>query len=351
MATIQTRRTDDGELHYRVLVRKKGFPQQTATFERLTDARKWAKQTESAIDEGRHFKTREAKRHTLGEAIERYKAEILPRKPKSAPKQSAQLDWWTERIGRYALADVTPALIVEQRSALTRDGIGAGTANRYMAALSHLFTMCVREWGWLDDTPMRKVQRLKEPRGRVRFLSDDERRALLESCKESTNPHLYDAVVLALSTGCRKNEIIHLRWRDVDFERGVIVLHDTKNNERRAVPITGHAFERLQDRAHIRRIDTDYVFAQDAQVKPADIDRDFARARDAAKIQDFRFHDLRHSAASYLAMNGATLAEIAEVLGHKTLAMVKRYAHLSQAHTSAVVSRMTAKLFAEGKGA
>lgn len=350
MATIETRTTKEGETRYRVSVRRKGRPAERATFTRLTDAKKWARQTESAIEEGRHFRTAAGKKMTLGAVIDKYIAEVLPHKPRSRGQQEPQLQWWKDCIGGYALPDITPGLIGEQRAALMADK-SPSTSNRYLAILSHVFTKCVREWGLLDLNPVQKIQRMPEPKGRVRFLSDDERKRLLDACRADRNPHLYDAVVLALSTGCRKNEVLHLRWTDVHLDRGQITLMDTKNSEARAVPLTGHALDRMQDRSRTRRADDVYVFQQDGQCKPADVDRDFARARGAAGIENFRFHDLRHSTASYLAMNGATLAEIAAVLGHKTLAMVKRYSHLSDAHTSAVVSRMTDKIFADEGGA
>jgi integrase len=344
MPNIQERKSANGKTSYRVQVRLKGYPTQTASFARLTDARKWATQTEAAIQEGRHFKHAEAKRHSMGQAIDRYVAEIMPRKPKTAKIQTPHALWWKERIGDYTLADVTPALIIEHRAALEKE-TSATNANRYMAVLSHLFTIATREWGWCEDSPFRKIQRLKEPRGRVRFLDDGERARLLEACKENPNPNLYPAVVLALSTGCRKGEILSLRWPDVDLERGIIMLQDTKNGERRGVPLAGRALEVMKECSRFRRVDCNYVFPCTSLPKPADVDRDFARAREKAGIKNCRFHDLRHSAASYLAMNGATLAEIAEVLGHKTLAMVKRYAHLSQPHTSGVVARMNAAIF------
>jgi integrase len=153
-------------------------------------------------------------------------------------------------------------------------------------------------------------------------------------------------VVLALATGARKMELLSLTWNDVDFRRQVIILHDTKNGERRVLPITGHAYEVLVHCARVRRTDTHYVFPSQNGTKPFDIRRAWVASLQRAGIPDFRFHDLRHSAASYLAMNGASLAEISEILGHKTLAMVKRYAHLSEVHTAGVVGRMNAQIFA-----
>jgi integrase len=125
-------------------------------------------------------------------------------------------------------------------------------------------------------------------------------------------------------------------------------LLETKNNERRAVPIVGLAHKVLSDLREVRQIDIPLVFPGNKNPqKPIDIRNIWDDAVAKAKLQDFRFHDLRHTAASYLAMNGATLAEIAEILGHKTLQMVKRYAHLSDAHTAGVVERMSSKIFGE----
>lgn len=360
MASIRKRSNKDGSTTYRVDVRLKGFPPQRATFTRLTDAKKWAGQTEAAIREGRYFKTSEARKHTLSEAISRYKESVLPTK-KDNKKQEAQLDWWVDEIGPYTLADVTPALLGEARDKLSKDRAPA-TVVRYLAALSHVFTTAVNEWGWLEDNPIRKVRKPKEPRGRVRFLSEDstgpngeiikgERTRLLEACKKSKNPDLHTIVVLALSTGMRQGEILNLRWPDVDLSNGRIILHETKNNERRVVPLLGHALDLLKEKdkvrrdAKVRRLDTDLLFPGRNPKKPVFIRAPWLEAAKAAGIEDFKFHDLRHSAASYMLMSGATLGEIAELLGHKTLQMVKRYSHLSEAHAAGVVARMNARIF------
>ena len=357
MANIEKRTTADGATSYRVKVRLKGYPVQSATFERLTDAKKWASSTESAIKEGRHFKTSEAKRHTLAELIDRYIRDVMPTKPKSAYDQTQQLTWWRDQLGSYTLADVTPSLIAEYRDKLAGGVTVRGTqrspatVNRYLAALSHAFTIAVIEWEWLDDSPMRKVRKPTESRGRVRFLTDDERPRLLKACNESSNPYLYTVVVIALSTGMRKEEIMGLSWDDVDLNKGRAVLHETKNGERRAIAMTGHALELLKELGKVRRIDSRLIFPSKeiAPQKPMDLRTPWETAVKKADLIDFKFHDLRHSAASYLAMNGASLAEIAEVLGHKTLQMVKRYAHLSEGHTASVVASMNDKIFGAAK--
>ena len=354
MASIRKRSNKNGSMSYRVDVRLKGYPPQRATFSRLTDAKKWATQTEAAIREGRYFKTREAQKHTLAELITRYKKTFLP-SLKDGHKRNSQLEWWKSEIGSYTLADVTPALLGECRDKLAIDRASA-TVVRYMAALSHAFTLAVNEWGWLEDSPMRKVKRPKEPRGRVRFLSEDEtingqtvegeRTRLLAACKESSNPYLYPVVVLALSSGMRQGEIMGLKWTDIDLTQGRITLTETKNGEIRVVPLTGHALGLLRKHAKVRPIDTNLLFpGKVKRNRPQDLRPPWLAALKSAEINNFRFHDLRHSAASYLAMNGASMAEIAEVLGHKTLQMVKRYAHLSEAHTTSVVAAMNERIF------
>lgn len=350
MATVTKRTNKDGSTSYKVEVRLKGTKPQRATFARKTDARKWAQDTESAIRDGRHFKTAEAKRHTFADMVDRYIRDVLPGKPKSQAKQTQQLTWWKAQLGTYTLADVTPPLIAETRDKLantiTRRGnpTSPATVVRYLAALSHCYSVAVSEWQWIDDSPTRKVKKPTEPRGRVRFLSDEERERLLHACRESNSPDLYLAVVLALSTGARRMEVLTLRWGQVDFSRCVAVLHDTKNKERRVLPLAGAALDLLRERSRVRRLDTDLVLpGRIGPPRPVDLRAPWETALKRAGIEDFRWHDLRHSTASYLAMNGASLAEIAEVLGHKTLAMVKRYAHLSEAHTAGVVERMNAR--------
>jgi integrase len=217
--------------------------------------------------------------------------------------------------------------------------------NQYLATLAHAFTVAVIAWQWLEASPMPAVRRLREPSGRVRFLSDAERPRLLAACQASHNRCLYPVVLLAVSTGARKMEILSLRWPDVDLKRGVLTFHQTKNRERRTVPLTGQALTLMQHHARVRRIDTPLVFPRADGLQPIDLRYAFRQALRAAGLVDFRFHDLRHSAASYLAMSGATLVDIAEVLGHKTLQMTKRYTHLTEAHTRRVVAQMNAAMF------
>ena len=344
-------------MSFHVQIRLRGHAPQTATFERKTDARRWVQETETAIRSGRFFASREAARHTLGELVNRYCEEELPKKPRTAKFQKRQLIWWKNELGSMRLSDISPSVIVERREKLRKAGLSGrrcspSTVNRYLSALSHAFTIAWKEWEWIEDSPMKRVSKFKEPRGRVRFLSDDERKRLLKACQD-TDWRLYIVVVLALSTGMRRGEIMNLSWTDVDLDAGKITLQDTKNGERRGVPLTGLAEELLFAFAHKgdRPQDTELLFPGHRRAvrgkprQPVDLRQPWEAALEAAGVEDFRFHDLRHSAASYLAMNGASLTDIAEVLGHKTLQMVKRYSHLSETHTKQVVASMNEKIF------
>ena len=350
MAHVEARKRKDGSVSYRAQIILKGHPRVSATFRRKSDAKRWAQTTEAAIRERRYFPGSESERRTFGELVDRFVEEKLPlRAERDQARLANQLYWWLDAIGAHtALSQLTPAMIVEARDRLvageTPSGLPASpaTVKRYLAMLSKVMNVAVKEWFWIDENPCRRVSRPTEPRGRVRFLSDEERNVLLEVCKASRDPRLYPLVLLAMATGARQGELMDLKWKDVDLTRGIAILHETKNGERRALPITGPALEVLREKARVRQIDSDLVFANRTG-KAYFPRKPWNEAVEDAELEDFTFHDLRHTAASYLAMSGATPAEIAAVLGHKTLAMVKRYAHLTDTHTRSVVERMTSR--------
>ncbi|MFH0882978.1 MAG: site-specific integrase, partial [bacterium] len=286
MAAIQKRILQDGSIRFRVQVRVKGARQETATFERRTDAKHWAQITEARIREGKHFANSEAKRHSVSEMATRYIEQVLPDyRDVAKPKQ--HLLWWKKQIGECLLSDLTPALIVEHREKLCKEGKANSTANHYVVSLSRALTVALRDWGWLEDSPARKVKKLREPRGRVRFLDDDERKRLLDECKASKNTDLYLAVVLALSTGARKAETWELTWDQVDFKHKRIILHDTKNNERRSLPLQHLAYQLLEEKSRIRRLDTNLIFPSPSNPEKAiDFRRAWEEALERAEIED-----------------------------------------------------------------
>lgn len=363
MANIQKRLYKNGTVKYQALIRLHGYPPQTATFQRLTDARKWVADTESAIRHGRYFKSPESKKHTLSDAVDRYIREILPAKrPSTIRDQTYQLNWWKQQLGAYTLADISTAMVTETKQKLITEPIkrpreskqmvasdGANsklrsnsTVTAYLMAISHLFSVAVKEWEWAEKNPLLNVKKPTAAKGRTRFLSDDERVRLLAECKKF--PVLNLAVILSLSTGARKEEIWALKWRHVDLNNAMIILHQTKNGETRGLPLVGEALALLRQHETIRQPDNDFVFAGKTADNRLDLRKQWEAAIRGCDIQDFRYHDLRHTAASYLAMSGATLGEISEILGHKTLQMVKRYSHFTAGHNAHVLERMTNKM-------
>jgi integrase len=244
--------------------------------------------------------------------------------------------------GDLPLTALTPDWVRQWQEAIT-PGHTVGTVRQYLVTLSGVLTWAV-EIGWLADHPMEKMRKPSVPPGRVRFLSAEEYQRLLAACRRSANPFLYLLIVLGVSTGCRRTELCRLRWPEVDLERGLVRLVTTKNKHPRAVPVTGVALELLRAHAATPRAGAvDWLFPRRDGLQPVAIEQAWRPTRFRAGLVDFRFHDLRHTCASYLAMSGASLLDIAEVLGHKKLDMVKRYAHLTEAHTRGVLARMTEK--------
>ena len=277
---------------------------------------------------------------------------MLPRKRDK--KQKGLIEWWKNQLGDYKLKDLTPSLIAGIRDKLIRevsDRTGklrsGATVNRYLGLLSHACTTAIKEWQWMAVNPVIQISKPKESQGRTRFLSDDERVRLLVACGSSESIHLFPIVTLALSTGMRRGEILGLSWENIDFQNRRITLLRTKNGERRVVPLVGKAYELIKNLyLKLEPEGRDLVFPSPNNPKqPISMRTSWNTAVRKAKIKDFRFHDLRHSTASYLAMNGASLLEIADILGHKTLQMVKRYSHLSEDHKADVLERMNKKVF------
>lgn len=356
LAVIEKRISKNGMVSYRVKIRRKGFPTLTATFDKKTAAKEWITTKENEIRRARQFGEETAFEKTVSEVLERYRSEELPKKSAGREYFDYRLRWWERELGDLKLSEISPIKLAACRERLlrtspsggsTREFMSPQTVRHYMNAFSRVLTIASRDWGWIATNPMTKVAKPSVSNGRVRFLDDSERNCLLDACRSSSSDYLYAIVIIALSTGARKGEIMNLRWRDIDLERGLARLEKTKNNERRAIPLTHSALSELKSLHAAKSPEPkEFVFARSDGLAPMEIKKHWLKALDDAGIEDFRFHDLRHTAASYLAMNGATLAEIAEVLGHKTLQMVKRYAHLTDQHTASVVERMNAKYFA-----
>lgn len=356
MAAIQKRVGKDGSISYRVQIRLKGFAPESASFERLTDAKAWTQKTEADMKAGRHFG--QSKRHTFNELANEY----MPH-----AKDKMRLDYWRGVFGPESLDTITPSRISKQRDKLLSEETPrfatpetgnaledskrlrmkrtGATVNRYLASLSACLGYGVKTLQWIERNPCERIEKPAENKGRVRYLCDEERTALLAACKPRDD--LYLAVVLALTTGARQAEVMTLRMRQIDFKRQVITLNKTKNGETRSLPLVGTALTLLQERAKVRNLHDDRIFPPTQAAKKSeclDLRQPWEKALKTAGIRDFHWHDLRHTAASYLAMSGVSLVEISKILGHRTMQMVSRYSHLSDGHIVATGEKLAARL-------
>jgi len=349
MASIEARKSR-GETVYRARVRITGAPVMTKTFPNKTLAKDWARKMELEIKEDVFLPTMKAQRHTLGELIDRYISDKLNHYETSQETTKHQLNVWRNLIGDYNLAAITPERIlwamneIEKIPTPSGNVKSAGTLNRYLGVLSPALTFGVKELGWIKSNPAFNVSRRPEPNGRVRWLSDEERERLINEVKKAKSPYLYPVVILGISTGARRGEILGLKWQDIDLQTGWANLNKTKNKDRRGIPLTGLALKIMREMYKHRNCET-WVFPNADKSGPFDIRSGWEHAKKRAQLENFRFHDLRHTCASYLIMNGASLGEIADVLGHKDPRMSRRYAHISDQHKTSVVANMNKKIF------
>ncbi|GBE29738.1 MAG TPA: site-specific integrase [Bacteroidetes bacterium] len=348
MGSIQKRIQDDGAVRYRALVRLKGFSAQSATFPNISKARHWIQNTEVELRDGRYFGVLPGNKITLKKLIGRYRREILP-DLKSRKSLETHLRFWQEKLGHKVLTDLTTADIISNRSMLRSDGRTPATCNRYVATIRQMLNIAKRSWGLISKNPAEDVEAFREPRGRERFLSDRERKHLLKTCQEVSHD-LYVAVVLALATGARKTEIWSLTWRQIDLKEDRITFVETKNDTSRSVPLIDPAkrllIERRQNVSQRPKTSSSpYVFpAVKNRKEHFDFTYHWRKALKLSRVKDFRWHDLRHTAACYLASAGASDFVIAQVLGHRTLQMVKRYSHLRVDNLRDSVGELTKRL-------
>jgi integrase len=279
--------------------------------------------------------------HTVQEFLDVYERDFFPTQAPMTQYQRRYVFAWLRReMGSKMLDEITSAHIRAWRDAMHARGYKSGTIRNYMDIFSAVLTAAVDEYEWLAVHPMAKIRKPPMSPIRVRFLSETEREALLGACQVSRNRALYPLVLLALATGARKNELLQRQWDDVDLDRGVIHLLRPKNKTPRPVPIVGMALTVLRAWYQQRRRDCPWMFPRWDGAKPVLIESAWYGALKRAGLQNFHYHDLRHTCGSYLARSGACLREIAEVLGHTNIQMSMRYVHLTMPHTTGVAQRM-----------
>lgn len=347
MATIA--RTASGT--WKAVVRRQGWPQAIKTFRLKRDAEDWARGVEDEMVRGVYSHRATHNRMTLDQALDRYLSEVTPSKrPGSQVRDHTKAKPLRKALGDYALGALTPDLIGEYRNARLKTidprsgrSYSPSTVRLELALLSHLYNTAIREWSLgLVSNPVQAVRKPVQSPGRTRRLTGDEETRLLATCDRHSNPMFSWIVRLALTTAMRYGEIVSLTTDQIDLERRVVRLTQTKNGSSRTVPLSTKAVTVLRDAlACPLRKDSALVFpgetGQDGQRRPYIINRTWQAAVRAAGIKDLRFHDLRHEAVSRLIERGLSWPEVCAISGHKSAQMSLRYIHL---HAEALAAKL-----------
>jgi len=316
VATFQQR----GPRQWRAIIRRKGFPTITRTFDTKADAADWALIVEADMTRGTYLPSSPAERMTVAEAVQRYENDVLPRLAKGGSALKANLARLKEKLGKYSLAALDSSHISAYRDEALKT-YSLQTVRHDLGLLNRVLKCCQIDWGihLPRGLPTALVRLPKMPRARDRRLKCGEEEKLLKAAREYGGD-IADIIAFALETAMRRTEIATMRWEYVDLKSRVALLPKTKSGDPRRVPLSPRAVEILK----ARRKDIGDVWAY----QPNSITQAFDRVCKLAKLSDLRFHDLRHEATSRLFEKGLNMMEVAAITGHKTLTMLKRYTHL-----------------------
>jgi len=259
------------------------------------------------------------------------------KKPSSLERDITLIKNLSLFFGGFYLYAVTQMMVEEYKTKRIEEGKKPATVNRELACLKCIFNKAI-EWGKATDNPVRKVKLLRENNQRMRYLEKEEAQRLIANCSD----HLKPVVIVALNTGMRRGEILNLKWKDIDINQNLIYLMDTKNGDKREVPMNEFIKKTLISIP--KHPDSPYIFCNGKGTPYYNLRKSFAGALEKSGITDFKFHDLRHTFASQLVMSGIDLKTVQELLGHKSFDMTLRYSHLSANHKKRAVDILAAKM-------
>jgi integrase len=265
------------------------------------------------IIEGRHFETTMAKRLTFEDMASKYLAEHAHSRDPHTVKQLAK------SFKGYTLFEISTRMIAEYRNRRL-EKVKPATVYQELALLRRMFNVAIREWEWLQNNPVSRLSfSVGNKNARDRWLMPEEEEGLLAN---ATNPQwLKPLLVAALHSGMRQGEILNLKWQDVNLSKRIILVVKSKNGEKRSIPMSNTLCQAL------RAIKVRDISGRVFPIAIRSLRVAFEKALKKAKIENFHFHDLRHTFATRLVQNGVDLYKVKELLGHKTLAMTTRYAH------------------------
>lgn len=345
MATIRKHKAKDGSVSFTATVRIKPFPPACKTLPVRKDVEAWARDLERELrkQRDRGGLRRDVPKMTVAQLITEFLEDPETNGLRYYDSLSLLLAWWTSHYGATKVMELNVLQLRDARSTL-KAGRAAGTVNRYLSAMRSAWNwgraagLVPQEQAW----PSRLM--LTEPKGRVRYLSDDELTALKKAAAENS-PTMNAAILISVGCGVRQSELRRLRWADVDLDKQRLRVLLTKNDESRSVYLPASAVEALKVLKRAPIVGQTVIADETGQpVEKEWIEYRWRLIRDAAGLADFRWHDMRHSCASFLAQEGATLLEIGSVLGHRSPSVTARYSHLIQGAPVTGHTRLDEKL-------
>ena len=292
------------------------------------------------IAEGKWFEKLPGDDYTFKDLMDKYLVEhSAVNKAASSHKRDKSLSAHLNKVfGEIYLTDIAPKMISEYKTTRRNEGASPRTINYELVLMSHTFNLACGEWELVKENPVKKVEKEKVRNQIERWLSADEEKRLLKASPK----WLQEIIVFAINTGMRQSEILDLKWSQIDFSRGTLTISEQKNEETDTLPLNKTALMILEEKFKLRKEEVDYVFTSQngTRMGKRNLFRAFDNARIRAKVQNFRFHDLRHTFATRLVQKGADLYKVQKLGRWKTLSMVTRYGHHNAESLRSVIEIM-----------
>lgn len=300
-------------------IRRKNHSGISKSFKHFSDAKSWASKTESELNLHTPIKSR----RTLHEALSRFEKDILPLY-KSHAQRAGELRRFRHHFPDLPLRKITAHLITRYRDQRLETGVSGSTVIKELNLLSKVFDVALREWEWIIDNPVKKVRKPKAGKSRDRRLSEEETTTLINECERTNHHSMKNIILLAIETGMRQGELLNLHIEQINQGNHTLHLPDTKNGSPRDVPLSPTALSAIKAQIGIR--ETGKLF--DNWSTGNGFRSSFKRLCKRLSLENFRFHDLRHEAASRLFEKGLNQFQVAAITGHKSLQSLQRYTHL-----------------------
>jgi integrase len=332
MATIV--KTESGT--WKALVRKTGWPTTSKTFRTKRDAEDWGRRTEDEMVRGVFIQRTPSEKMTLAEALTRYEKEIVPTKKASTQMRDARrIKLLKTELGSYSLAALSATIVANYRDKRLSAGKSNNTVRLELALIGHLYNIAIKEWKvGLPFNPVMNIRKPSPGPGRNNRISREEHAKLLIALRKHSNPMLAWLYQIGLETTMRAGEILNLKIQDVNLERRIVSLKDTKNGSSRTIPLSKEATKVFKEALEnpMRPKDCPLIFfgepGRDKKRSPYQYSKVFKEICKSIGLQDFVFHGTRHEGISRLVESGLSDQEVASISGHKSMQMLKRYTHL-----------------------